>query len=79
MIFLLEKNILLSHFSGAPRAPKARARGALYLRKYGNPSKPAIDVRKLWFHSHDVMNVHTYVRTYVRPPFMYANVTSKYT
>ena len=25
-------------FSGAPRAPKARARGAPYLRKYGNPS-----------------------------------------
>ena len=24
--------------SGAPRAPKARARGAPYLRKYGNPS-----------------------------------------
>ena len=25
-------------YSGAPRAPKARARGAPYLRKYGNPS-----------------------------------------
>ena len=24
--------------SGAPCAPKARARGAPYLRKYGNPS-----------------------------------------
>ena len=24
--------------SEAPRAPKARARGAPYLRKYGNPS-----------------------------------------
>ena len=35
---------------------------------------------KIWFYSHDVMNVRTYVqRTYVRTsvrPFMYANVTS---
>ena len=28
----------LLRYSGAPRAPKARARGAPYLRKYGNPS-----------------------------------------
>ena len=38
-------------------APKARARGAPLLRKYGN--------EKSWFYDYDVIN-RPYIRTYVR-------------
>ena len=46
--------------SGAPRAPKARARGAPLIRKYGNPS-----IRENLVMTSPYAR-RTYVRTYVR-------------
>ena len=52
-------------FSGAPRAPKARARGAPLLRKYGNPSIREILVMTS---SYDRPTDRPTDRPYVRPP-----------
>ena len=51
-------------YSGAPRAPKARARGAPLVRKYGNPS---IRENLVMTSPYARPYVRTYVRTYVRP------------